>query len=395
MTSVERHEARYRRRKKAREAKRRAYLDKYDDINRVASVPAQLRANWDSKKGVMFKGSVIRYNQQEYRNAVKQTQAIKAGKDVRHGFYSFTVIERGKTRQINSAHYSERVVRRAMCINALVPILSHNLIYDNGASLKGKGVSFSARRTEKNLHSFYRRTGGNDGYVVCVDFTSYFNNILHQPLFDILDKYVLDSQLNALEKSFIKAPEKYGLLSEPGKGLFIGPEDSQILAVSYPSSIDHKVKDQWGVKEYARYNDDSYLLAETLEDARRYLSQMLIEYDRLGIIPNRKKTRIIKLSRGFSFLKTNYYLTDSGKVVRKPDHKAIVRTRRRLKKHRRMVTDGIMTEEQATQSYMSARGSLLTRDAYRSVHGLDQLFYSLYGTTPWKKHKRRKYQNGK
>lgn len=343
----------------------------------------------------MFKGSVIRYNQQEYRNAVKQTQAIKAGKDVRHGFYSFTVIERGKTRQINSAHYSERVVRRAMCINALVPILSHNLIYDNGASLKGKGVSFSARRTEKNLHSFYRRTGGNDGYVVCVDFTSYFNNILHQPLFDILDKYVLDSQLNALEKSFIKAPEKYGLLSEPGKGLFIGPEDSQILAVSYPSSIDHKVKDQWGVKEYARYNDDSYLLAETLEDARRYLSQMLIEYDRLGIIPNRKKTRIIKLSRGFSFLKTNYYLTDSGKVVRKPDHKAIVRTRRRLKKHRRMVTDGIMTEEQATQSYMSARGSLLTRDAYRSVHGLDQLFYSLYGTTPWKKHKRRKYQNGK
>lgn len=395
MTSVERHEARYRRRKKAREAKRRAYLDKYDDINRVASVPAQLRANWDSKKGVMFKGSVIRYNQQEYRNAVKQTQAIKAGKDVRHGFYSFTVIERGKTRQINSAHYSERVVRRAMCINALVPILSHNLIYDNGASLKGKGVSFSARRTEKNLHSFYRRTGGNDGYVVCVDFTSYFNNILHQPLFDILDKYVLDSQLNALEKSFIKAPEKYGLLSEPGKGLFIGPEDSQILTVSYPSSIDHKVKDQWGVKEYARYNDDSYLLAETLEDARRYLSQMLIEYDRLGIIPNRKKTRIIKLSRGFSFLKTNYYLTDSGKVVRKPDHKAIVRTRRRLKKHRRMVTDGIMTEEQATQSYMSARGSLLTRDAYRSVHGLDQLFYSLYGTTPWKKHKRRKYQNGK
>ena len=395
MTSAERHEARYQRRKKAREEKRRAYLDKYDDINRVASVPALLRANWDSRKGVMFKGSVIRYNRQEYRSAVRQAKAIKDGKDIRHGFYSFTVIERGKTRPINSVHYSERVVRRAMCINALVPILSHNLIYDNGASLKGKGVSFSARRTEKSLHSFDRRTGGNDGYVVCIDFTSYFNNILHQPLFERLDRYVLDPQLNALEKSFIKAPEKYGLLPKPGKGLFIGPEDSQILAVSYPISIDHKVKDQWGVKEYARYNDDSYLFAETLEDARRFLSLLFVEYDRLGIIPNRKKTQIVKLSRGFSFLKTRYYLTDTGKVIRKPDHKAIVRTRRRVKKHRRMVEDGIMTAEQATQSYMSARGALLTRDAYRSVHGLDQLFYSLYGTTPWKKIKRRKYQNGK
>ena len=149
------------------------------------------------------------------------------------------------------------------------------------------------------------------------------------------------------------------------------------------------------MKEYARYNDDSYLFAETLEDARRFLSLLFVEYDRLGIIPNRKKTQIVKLSRGFSFLKTRYYLTDTGKVIRKPDHKAIVRTRRRVKKHRRMVEDGIMTAEQATQSYMSARGALLTRDAYRSVHGLDQLFYSLYGTTPWKKIKRRKYQNGK
>ena len=73
MTSAERHEARYQRGKKAREEKRRAYLDKYDDINRVASVPALLRANWDSRKGVMFKGSVIRYNRQEYRSAVSYT----------------------------------------------------------------------------------------------------------------------------------------------------------------------------------------------------------------------------------------------------------------------------------------------------------------------------------
>lgn len=391
MTSIERHEARYQRRKKAREEKRRSHLDKYDNFDRVASVPALLRANWDSRKGVMFKGSVLRYNQHEYKNAVKMSKALKAGKDIRHGFYSFTVVERGKKRPINSVHYSERVVRRSMCINALVPILSHNLIYDNGASLKGKGVSFSSERCETHLHKFYRRTGNNEGYAVCVDFTSYFQNILHMPLYDNLDRYILDPQLNALEKAFISEPEKYGMLEEPGRGIFIGPEDSQILAVSYPNSIDHKIKDQWRIKEFARYNDDSYILTDTLSSAKRILNQLFDEYDRLGIKPNKRKTQIVKLSKGFSFLKTRYFLLPSGRVIRKPNHKSIVRTRRRMKKHYKMVVSGVMTKDQATQSYMSARGSLMTRDSYRSVHGLDQLYFSLYGDTPWKKTKRRKY----
>lgn len=395
MTSAERHEARYQRRKLARENKRRAHLDQYDDFNRVAETAPLLRSHWDSRKGVMFKASVIRYDQHAYRNSVRQSKKLKSGKDIRRGFYSFPVVERGKTREIHSVHYSERVVRRSMCINALVPILSSNLIYDNGASLKGKGVSFSAGRCEAHLHQFYRQNGGNTGYAVCVDFTSYFKNILHQPLYEILDRYVHDPQLNALEKSFIAEPDLERPEEEHGKGLYIGPEDSQILAVSYPNSIDHKIKDQWRVKQYARYNDDSYLLAPDLPTAKKLLELLFIEYDRMGIIPNKKKTQIVKLSKGFSYLKTRYYLLDSGKVVRKPEHESIVRTRRRVKKHYGLVQAGEMTVDQATQSFMSARGALLKRDAYRSVHSLDQLFYSLYGTTPWKKTKRRKYQNGK
>lgn len=396
MTSKERHEARYQRRKAAREVKRRAYLDQYNNFDRVANIPALLRANWDSRKGVMFKASVLRYNMSAYRNASRQVKNLKAGKDVRQGFYSFQVMERGKVRDIHSVHYSERVIRRAVCINSLVPILSHNLIYDNGASLKGRGVSHHARRCEAHLHRFYRENGGNDGYAICVDFTSYFKNILHEPLYRNLDKYILDPGLNALEKRFIAAPDDFERpVKEHGRGLYIGPEDSQILAVSYPNSIDHKIKDQWRIKQYARYNDDSYLLVKDLPTAKILLGFLFTEYDRLGIIPNKRKTQIVKLSNGFSFLKTRYYLLPSGKVIRKPNHKSIVRTRRRMKKHRAMVDAGVMTEEQATQSFMSARSAILTRDAYGSVHSLDQLFYKLYGKTPWKKIKRRKYYGRK
>ena len=51
-----------------------------------------------------------------------------------------------------------------------------------------------------------------------------------------------------------------------------------------------------------------------------------------------------------------------------------------------------MTLEQVVQSYMSWRGSMLQRDAYRSVLSMDQLFFDLFGETPWKKKKKSKWR---
>ena len=159
MTSKERHEARYQRRKAARESKRREKLNVYDNFDRVSSPAALRKANWDTRKGVMFKASVIRYNQHYYRYSIQQSRD-----------YQFGIMERGKARDIHSLHYPERVIRRSVCINSLVPILSSNLIHDNGASLKGKGTKFTSSRTVKHLHDFYKETGSNEGYVLTVDF---------------------------------------------------------------------------------------------------------------------------------------------------------------------------------------------------------------------------------
>lgn len=392
MNSTERHEARYQRRKAARLAKRRARVGKFDDFDRVSDPNALLRAHWDTKKGVMFKASVIRYTAKGYHNSIRQSKNLRSGKDIRRGFYSFNVIERGKLREIHSLHYSERVVRRSVCFNALVPILSSNLIYDNGASLEGKGVSFAADRCEAHLHKFYRETGSNEGYVLVVDFKGYFDNILHGPLFDILDRYLLDPRLNALCRGFISAADDYRDPSHKGRGLFIGPEDSQIYAVAYPNSIDHKVKDQWRVRYYNRYMDDSYIIVKDKAAALLLRDMLFKEYAKLGIIPNKRKTQIVKLSRGFTYLKTKYFLTDTGKVIRKADHDSIARERRKLKKQHRLYMEGVMTLEQVVQSYMSWRGAILTRNAYDSVKSMDKLFFDLFQVRPWKKKKRRKFQ---
>lgn len=398
MNSEERHQARYERRKAAREAARREKLAKYDDFARVADVNSLIRANFDSRRGVMWKASVARYNMHFYKNAVKAHYDLLAGKDIHSGYYAFGIIERGKKRNIHSLHYSERVIRRSACVNALVPILSYNLIYDNGASLKGKGITFAADRCETHLHEYFRKTGNNDGYILIIDFKKYFDNIQHGPLFEIIDKYITDPQLNALTKSFISSADRQKAPEEQGKGLYIGPEDSQIYAVAYPNRIDHLIKDQWQIPFYNRYMDDSYIIMESKEGLLKLRDALFAEYRKLGIIPNEKKTQVIKLSRGFTFLKTKYFLTESGKVIRKADHASIVRERRKLKKLKRFYDTGEMTILQIEQSYMSWRGYILQKDAYKSVQSMDELFYSLFGTKPWKnkkKSRRRKKRNGR
>lgn len=55
MTSQERHEARYQRRKAARRAKHRARIAQYDNFDKVADVSSLVDANYNARKGVMWK----------------------------------------------------------------------------------------------------------------------------------------------------------------------------------------------------------------------------------------------------------------------------------------------------------------------------------------------------
>lgn len=393
MTSEERHEARYQRRKAARERKRREYLDQFDDFNRAARPSALINAHFDSRRGVLWKYSPALYESNYIKYSAKSSQRLYKGQNVCQGFYRFGVQERGKHRDVHSVHYTERVIRRSFCINSFVPILSHDLIYDNGASLKGKGGGFTEKRTAAHFHEFFRENGTNDGYAVVVDFKSYFANIPHDGLFAYTSKRIRDPRLMETHRRFVKASDADKPPEEQGKGLYIGPEDSQILAISYPNDIDHCIKDKMRKKHYVRYNDDSFILCRTKEEAQSTLAALLVMYESKGIIPNPKKTQIIKLSRGIPFLKVKFYLQDNGRLVRKPDHDCIVRERRKLKKFRKFMDNGEMTMAQVCQSYMSWRGHIRKwRNSGRSVRNMDELFLTLFHAKPWKK--KQKSQGG-
>lgn len=107
---------------------------------------------------------------------------------------------------------------------------------------------------------------------------------------------------------------------------------------------------------------------------------LLIEHEcaKLGIALNPRKTRVVKLTRGFTWLKKRIFYTETGRIVMKPCRDSITRERHKLKKMARMVAEGVMTPEQVQQSYQSWRGGMAHLDAHRSVLAMDALYRSLF-----------------
>ena len=77
----------------------------------------------------------------------------------------FELNERGRMRAITSTTIEGRVVRHALCDNILTEQLISKLIYNNGASIKGRGVDFQRKQFEKDLHDYYRKHKTNNGYI--------------------------------------------------------------------------------------------------------------------------------------------------------------------------------------------------------------------------------------
>ena len=373
MTSDERREARYQRRRAKREERRLKVLETYN-FELVADPDSLYRAAMESRRGVFWKASVQRYHMNLIRNVMRTSKELHAGIDVRKGFIEFRIVERGKQRHIRSVHFYERVAQKSLCTNALIPHLTRSLIYDNGASLEGKGIDFALRRIKTHLSRHYRHHG-TDGYIVLIDFKGYFENILHEPMREIYQKtFGEDTRLLDLAMTFIDA---FG-----EKGLGLGSETSQINAIAYASNIDHYAKEVLRCKYYGRYMDDSYIICETKERAQEVLAALRVKYAEKGITPNPRKTTIVKLTRGFTFLKTHFSMTETGRIVARPCRESAVRQRRKLKKFKRFLAAGDMTMEAIRSSYMSWRGYIAHKNARRTIHGMDGLYKRIFGIPP-------------
>ena len=370
MTSQERREGRYQRRVAARKAKLDALNKKYGDFDKLIDFDNLYECFNLCKRTVAWKGSTQKYEKDLFKNIYQTRQDLINGIPVSRGFHHFTLNERGKVRRIRSVHISERVVQKAVNRGCLLPILSKSLIYDNGASLKNKGVDFHHNELTKHLKEFFKEYG-RDGYILLIDFSGYFDNILHNPIFEELDKKIYDKRIVELVKQFI--------LPFGEKSLGLGSETSQILAINYANRIDHYVKEVLHIRGYARYMDDSYLIHHSKEYLEQCLKAITKLCEQLGIVLNPEKTQIIKLTHQFTFLKTKYNLLKSGRVLKRVSRKAVTRMRRKMKKFKKFLDLGLMTLDDINCSYQSWRGYLKRKNSYKTLCSLDKLRDELFG----------------
>lgn len=369
MTSEERREARYRRRCEKREQKKKAACARFDDFDTVFSFQHLYRSYRCCRRGVAWKASVQKYMTNAPLNVFHTFRSLHSGKYRSPGFFEFDLFERGKARHIRSTVIGERVVQRTLCDNALVPMLERTFIHDNGAAMVGKGYTFAVNRIKKHLRDHYRKYG-NEGYVLLYDFSKFFDNVSHEIVKTMIYKEFTDERIIKLTEHFIDA------FGDVGMGL--GSQISQVLALASANRLDHFIKEVLRIKGYARYMDDGYLI----HPSKAYLKECLKRINgictELGIKLSPKKTQIVKLSHGFTWLKIRFYLTDTGRVVSKIYKHSVTVQRRKLKKLRKKLDAGRMTFDDVYATWQSWRAYALTFDAWHTIQNMAALFNELF-----------------
>lgn len=91
----------------------------------------------------------------------------------------FSLSERGRVRPITSIPIRDRIVRHVLCDDILLPEVRKHIIYDNCASIKGRGISQQRNRFEVHLRKFYKLYG-NEGWILFGDFSKFYDNIIHE-----------------------------------------------------------------------------------------------------------------------------------------------------------------------------------------------------------------------
>ena len=316
----------------------------------------------DSKKPVPWK-----YDTQSYQTRYL-SEIAKLQNEIINKTYEFlpsnefTINERGKTRRITADKMHEKVMKHLVCDNVLTPALKKFLIYDNGSVIKGKGISFTRKRLQTHIRKFYNRNQSNDGYILLMDFSKYFDNIQHQRIYNLIAEYVKDTDaLYLINRTLDRykvdvsymTDEEYGCCLENifdylayqnidrslltgdkfmQKRLNIGDQISQILGISYLIQFDNFVKIVNSVEFYGRYMDDCCIIHSDKKYLEQLLKRLVVKAEECGIHINLDKTKICKLSDRWKFCQLKYTVTDSGKIIKYMNHDKIHSVRIRLKK---------------------------------------------------------------
>ncbi len=316
------------------------------------------RAHTEARKCKRHKKDVILFEADLANNLWKLHDSLADGSYEISGYNKFYVYE-PKTREIQALSYYDRIVQHALCDNYLYPLLSARFIYDNSACQKGKGTDFSRKRLTKFMTGFYKKHG-TQGYILKADIRQFFPNIDHALLKCKLGRVIHDDRILDLVKLIIDS-----FNADTGKGLPMGNQTSQLFALYYLDPLDRLIKERLHIKYYTRYMDDCILLHENKEYLKWCLVKMTELVEDELLLEFNQKTQVFPIENGVDYLGWHFYMTDTGKVIKKLRTSSKKKFKKRLRLLKREYNSGEIEIEDIRRILSGYNGHLSRGHTYK------------------------------
>lgn len=246
-----------------------------------------------------------------------------------------------KERLIQTTSFKEKVIQHSLCDNVIMPKLQQIFVRDNCAGQKGKGTLFGLDRLSEQMKQFYERHGF-DGYILKCDITKFFYSISHEQLKDIVYYYFTDPDICWLVDLFID--------STKGKGIPLGNQINQGLALLYLDGMDKLIKHELGIEYYGRYMDDFYLIHPSKAYLRYCLDVITAYLETLDLTLN-GKTQIFPFKNGVNYLGFHTHIARDGTPVRRLKNQNKRNAQRKFLKMAKLVANGTLTRKSFDASY--------------------------------------------
>ena len=316
------------------------------------------KAHKKARLGKRYKKEVVDFEMSLSKNLIDLSCELENETYAISNYYSFWVFDH-KKRRIHALHYRDRVVQHVVCDEILVNVLDKKLIYDNAACRINKGTHFAIKRVNNFLLNFYKNNKTN-GYILKCDIRKYFDNIDHSILKGKLQKVIKNEKIYNLLAKIIDSYE-----STKNKGLPLGNQTSQWFAIYYLDELDRLIKEKLKIKYYSRYMDDLVLIHNDkkylkfcLEKMRELLANDLkLEFN--------EKTQIFPISQGVDYLGFHFYMTSTGKVIRRLRTERKIKMKRKFKKIKEKYSKGDVQLNYITQMINSYGAHLAHGHAYK------------------------------
>lgn len=359
-------------------------ISKRVDYKSAISISELEKAAKLCRKSVSWKDSVAVWTHNRHENCNKLRKSLLTGKYKISDYVSFMITE-PKPRIIFSTRFTDRVFQRSLCNNGLYYMLTRRLIDDNPACRLSMGTDYTINRLRGYIESFMAKNKDiRLGYYVKLDIHNYFGSIPHdilkQDVKELIDEPMFLYHVNQVIDSFNgfftpseEEVETYNMEDVGIRGLGLGSQISQLLALVYLNKFDHLVKEQWKVPYYIRYMDDMIFLCRTRQEAEDIFRKSIEFISKNRKLPINPKSHIaqFRYRQPIEFMKKRFLInkTWNGVVIRK-NKKSLGVELNRITHYMKCLRDKTMSLDEVVNNlkgWMGASKKYLSKHQYDYV----------------------------